>query len=266
MLVVIRHVDDTELKVIPLTIDPAAEDSDCFVLDEKSTAFGTAATLWTGLASTLPMRVLDEIIDQLSDETFEWLCKPDLVKLPRGVRRGLAPSNPFETSIEIKATIDDGLTALRSSPALPVAADEESRPVPSLASILGKKVDLEALVSALSPLGLDQPAVMSLLRGKRPVSPEIASAVAKATGMEAAQVAGAVQPLPARFVEEVDHPRWRQVWRERAERTGSREADARLAGSYEMFARAARQTGAQEPDWRARLAQFRVLEKPSGAS
>lgn len=266
LLVVVRDVDDTDLKVIPLTIDPAAEDSDCFVLDEKSTAFGTDVALWAGLTSSLPMRVFDEIIDQLADEISEWLFDANLAKLPPGVRRGLAPSNAFETSIEIKAMIDDDLTALRSSPALPVAADGDSQPVLSLASILGKNVDLEALVSALSSFGMDQPAVMSLLRGKRPVSPKIASAVASVTGIEAARVAGAVQPLPARFVEEVDHPRWRQVWRQRAERTGSREGDARLAGSYEMFARAARQTGTQEPDWHARLAQFRILEGPSGAS
>lgn len=265
MLVVVRDADDTELNVIPLTIDPAAEDADCFVLDDKLTAFGTDATLWEDLTTNLPMRVLDEIIDQLADETSEWLFNPDRTKLPPGVRRGRAPSNPFGTSIEIKAMIDDDLSALRSSPALPAAPDGGSQPVPSLASILGKKVDLQALVSALSPLGLDQPEVMRLLRGKRPVSPEIASAVASVTGIEPAQVAGAVQPLPARFVEEVDHPRWRQVWRERAERTGSREEEARLAASYEMFARAARQTGAQEPDWHARLAQFRVLEGPSGA-
>jgi DNA-binding transcriptional regulator YdaS (Cro superfamily) len=162
--------------------------------------------------------------------------------------------------------IDDDLTTLRSSPALPVTTDEENQSVPSLASMLGRNVDLAALITVLSPMGLDQPAVMSLLRGKRPVTPEIANAVSSVTGVEPAQVAGAVQPLPARFVEEVDHPRWRPVWRERAERTGSREGEARLAASYEMFARAARQTGAQEPDWHARLAQFRVLERPSGAS
>ncbi|WP_163750780.1 hypothetical protein [Mycolicibacterium helvum] len=266
MLVVVRDIDHTELKVIPLTIDPPAEDSDCVVLEAKLTAFDTEVSLWAGLASTLPLRVLDEIIDQLPNETSEWLFTADLAKPPRGVRRGRAPTNPFEPSIEIRAMIDDDLTTLRSSPALPVATDEDSRPVPSLASLLGKNVDLAALVAALSPLGLDQPAVMSLLRGKRPVSPEIADAVATVTCIEPAQVAAAVQPLPARFVEEVDHPRWRQVWRERAERTGSREEEARLAASYEMFARAARQTGAPEPDWHARLAQFRVVEGPLGAS
>jgi hypothetical protein len=265
---VVRGVDDTELDVIPLTVDPAAEDADCFVLDDKSTAFGSDATLWEGLNTNLPMRVFDELIDELADEISDWLFTSGPAKppAPAGVRLGRGPANPFDTSIEIRAMIADDLSALRSTPALPVAPDGDNKSVQSLASILGKKVDLQALVSALSPLGLDQPEVMRLLRGKRPVSPEIASAVASVTGIAEAQAAGAVQPLPALFVEEVDHPRWRQVWRERAERTGSREEDARLAASYEMFARAARQTGTQEPDWRARLAQFRVLEGPSGAS
>lgn len=262
-LFVIRYVEGTEIDVVPLTVDPPAEDAECFVLNASSTAFGTDATFWAGLSTTLPMRVLDEIIDQLPDNMSTWVRDPDSTNLPDGVRRGRAPSHPFETSIEIRAMIGDDLAALRSSPALPVAPDGDSQPVPTLASILGKNVDLEALVSALSPLGLDQPAVMSLLRGKRPVSPEIASAIASVTGIEAARVVGAVKPLPARFVEEVDHPRWRQVWRERAQRTGSREEDARLAASYEMFARAARQTGGQDPDWHARLAQFRVLAEPS---
>lgn len=264
-LVVIRQIEGTELDVIPLTVDPSAEDADCFVLDDRSTAFGTDATLWAGLSTTLPMRVLDEIIDELTDGTSAWASDPDSTSLPDGVRRGRAPSHPFETSIQVRATISDDLIALRSSPALPVAGDGDSQPVPTLASILGTNVDLEVLVSALSPLGLDQPAVMSLLRGKRPVSPQIASAVARVTGIDEAVVAGAVQPLPARFVEEVDHPRWRQVWRAHTQRAGGREEDARLAASYEMFARAARQTGAQEPDWRARLAQFRMLAEPYGA-
>lgn len=82
MLVVVRDAGDTKLNVIPLTIDPAAEDADCFVLEDKSTAFGTGATLWEDLTTNLPMRVLDEIIDQLADETSEWLFNPERTKLP----------------------------------------------------------------------------------------------------------------------------------------------------------------------------------------
>jgi len=268
VLVVVFDVENTEIDVIPLTIDPAGEDVDCYVLGTGLTAFDSEVTLWEGLRTYLPMRVFDEIVDELADEVSDWLfdAKRSAASPPGGVRVGRTPRSPFEASITFKAEIEDDLIALRSSPALPVASEYDNPSIPTLASLLGKKIDLGVLVEALSPLGLDQPEVMRLLRGKRPITPVIAFAVAQVTGVAATQVTEAVQPLPARFVDEVDHPRWRPVWRERADRSGIDEADARLEVSYEMFALAARQTGSQEPDWHARLAQFRVFTGRSGSS
>jgi hypothetical protein len=268
VLVVVFDVQDTEIDVIPLTIDPAGEDLDCFVLGADLTAFGSEVTLWEGLRTDLPMRVFDEIIDELTREISSWLFAVERseASLPDGLRLGRAPKSPFEASISFKAEIEDDLIALQSSPALPVASEYDNPSIPTLASLLGKKTDLAVLVEALAPLGLDQPEVMRLLRGKRPVSPVIAFAVAQVTGVAASQVTKAVQPLPTRFVDEVDHPRWRPVWRERAARSGIDEADARLQVSYEMFAVAARQTGSQTPDWHARLTQFRVVKGRPGSS
>jgi hypothetical protein len=268
VLVVVFDIDDTEIDIIPLTIDPVGEDVDCYVLGADVTAFGTEVTLWEGLRTFLPMRVFDEIVDELAIGVSEWLFDAERSEAspPDGLRLGRAPRSPFEASITLKAEIEDDLIALQSSPALPVASEYDNPPIPTLASLLDKKIDLGVLVEALAPLGLDQPEVMRLLRGKRPVTPVIALAVAQVTGVAATQVTEAVQPLPARFVDEVDHPRWRPVWRERADRSGIDEADARLEVSYEMFALAARQTGSQEPDWYARLTQFRVLKERSGSS
>ncbi|WP_131812306.1 hypothetical protein [Mycolicibacterium fortuitum] len=258
VLALVVEFDQTDIDVIPLTIDPEGEDSDCLVLDAGLSAFGCDATLWVGLRTTLPMRVFDEIIDELGEEILQSLLDPETIdKLSLdGVRHGHAHNNPFNTATQFRAEIEDDLAALRSSPALPVASDPSPLDRPTLAALLGKELDLSVLVEALRPLGLTQADVMRLLKGRRPVTPAIALAVADATGVDVTQVKQSVQPLPPRFVREVAHPRWRPVWRERADSSGVDEADARLEMSYEMFALAARQTGAQEPDWHARLAQF----------
>ena len=147
-------------------------------------------------------------------------------------------------------------------PGLPVA----KRPVKStrtLASILGKAVDLNVLVGVLSRKGFSQSDVMSLLRGKRPLTPDMVDAVARVTGVERTLIAEAVQPLPTEFrgsrSSAVVSP-----GRELVQDEGLDEASARLRVSYEMFALAARETGSRTPDWSARLAQFRRTRNEPG--
>jgi transcriptional regulator with XRE-family HTH domain len=132
----------------------------------------------------------------------------------------------------------------------------------SLAALLGPTLDLAALCSAL---GLQQSEVMKLLRGKALLTPEQIEAVARATALPAEEIAGTVRPLPLKLVAKAEHPRWRAAWTRRAERLQVTEAQARLTGGYGTFALAARETGAEEPDWDARLRQFlREQDDPGG--
>lgn len=264
LLVTVTKIEDTEVDVIPLTLEPISNDR-CLVLAPSLTVFGVEATLWMDLESTIPLRVFDEVIDEWSEDVMTAIASAgsSTYKPPTGIRRGEPVETEFDYSLSVRAEVEDDLAALRSSPALPTEVEEQP-PVPTLADVLGKGADFPALVSALSPLGLRQPEVMNLLRGKRPMTPEVVDVVATVTSMDRDLVAETVQPLPAEFVTEVDHPRWRTVWQERAQRDGIDESTARLRRSYEMFALAARQTGSRKPDWTARLAQFHSSHRRQG--
>ena len=212
------------------------------------------------------MRVFDEIIDELANEISDWLFTSSARGTPPdGVRVGRDPETRSTASITFKAK---SMTTSARCDQLRAArrARGDNPSVRLWHQYSARRSTYRALVAGALAAEHRPARSHATSTGQATNTPAIASAVASVTGIAAAQAAGAVQPLPALFVEEVDHPRWREVWRERAKRTGGREADARLTVSYEMFARAARQTGAYEPDWRARLAQFRVLEGPSGAS
>jgi hypothetical protein len=259
LLILVADVDHAEIDAIAVTLDPGAEDAEAIILAPSLTAFGVEVTLWMGLRASLPLRVLDEIVDEIPDRLIDWLASSSsnsTTPIPKGAQVGQRTSTAFETSTSIRAGVEDDLEALQAAPALPTSTQPET-PTRTLASLLGRAVDLSVLVVALNPLGFSQSDVMTLLRGKRPLTPDVVEVIAKATGVDPTLIADAVQPLPAEFVEEVDHPRWRPVWRERANNDGVDEATARLRVSYEIFALAARQTGSQSPDWTARLAQFR---------
>lgn len=258
MLVLITEVNDTEVTAVPATVEPAAEDDQCIVLATTETVLGVELTLWMDLRGSLPLRVIDEIVDELSPNLADTLVasvSDPSRALRTGLRRGAATLTAFDHAATARAEIEDVLNQLQTSPALPV--EEKGQRTRTLASILGTNTDLRSMVKALKPFGYSQPEVMQLLRGKRPVAPEIVEPIAEVTGIDTGAIASAVQPLPVGFVREVDHPRWRRTWRERAQREAIDEAAARMKVSYEMFARAARQTGGQEPDWTARLAQYR---------
>ncbi|MED5811529.1 hypothetical protein VST63_04095 [Mycolicibacterium sp. 050232] len=267
VLVFVTGFQNGDIEVIPVTLDSGTGDHQALVLDADATAFGVESTLWLDLQTTLPLRVFDEIVDQLPNAVTEVITSSAFAPeaaAALGMRTGHTPSAPFDTSRMVRAEIEDDLQALRAAPSLPVAQEGDQPPL-TLANILGKAVDLRALVEGLRHLGLDQSDVMSLLRGKRPVTPDEVETIARLTEVDHELIAKAVRPLPLEFVDEVDHPRWRQTWRTRALRDGTDETNARLAVSYEMYARAARQTGSSAPDWAARLEQFRQLHDGRGA-
>ena len=264
VLVLIVETSASNFTVAPLTIDPSAEDEECLVLDSAATVFGVEVTVWVGLISELPVRVLDTALDQLPSTLIDFILDfshSGAIDPPPLVRVGRATESAFDSANEVRADIVDDMQELRDSPTLPV---ETGEPNPPLTDILGKGFKVSKLVADLQPFGLDQSAVMDLMRGKRPVNLEQAEAVAQSTGTSTETVLRSVQALPDGFVSEVERPHWRSIWRERARKDQVDETTARLRASYEFFAKAARQTGAAAPDWTARLAQFRSDEQRQG--
>ncbi|MBE8524107.1 hypothetical protein ILP97_42645 [Amycolatopsis sp. H6(2020)] len=264
LLVLLLEVGNSEVNVVPLTIDPSAEDERSFVLAPEASALGVAATAWIGLRGTLPTRVLDVIVDQLGFDVVAALdraeARPDDERGPL-LRRGEPIRSEFDAAAEVRAEIADDLEFLRSVPALPVRKDgQRTRP---LAEVLKGHVDLPALKSALRPFGLTQSDVMGVLRGTKPITFEQIPVIAETTGLPVEVVSEAVQPLPPDLAAEAERPRYRQAWRELATQDSVDETTARLNGAYGAFALAARQTGAGSPRWAERLDQY-ILGRRAG--
>ena len=263
VLVLLVELAGRDVLVAPVTIDPPAEDERAAVLEGSNTVFGVECTLWAGMTTTLPMRVLDRVMDAWPAEIVRWTscaAQDHPEPVPAGARPGQPIRSELDPAAELRAELADELEALCQAPGLPV--ERPGATTQGLASLLGPTLDLAALCSAL---GLQQPDVMKLLRGKVPLEPEQIEAVSQATGLPAEEIASTVRPLPLRLAQTLEHPRWRAVWTQRAERLQVTEAQARLASGYGTFALAARETGGGEPDWDARLRQFlREQDDPGG--
>ncbi|MFE4828113.1 hypothetical protein [Streptomyces sp. NPDC056672] len=263
LLVLVLAIAAREVHAVPVTIDPPGEDAASLVVDGARTAFGVESTVWAGLAGPVPLRVLDRVVDAWESDLVTWAAETAVGEpspVPPGARQGVIPMSVFDVSEEVRAELEDDLEALRSAPGLPAATGTEK--VAALAALLSGPPDLPALGTAL---GVPQPEVMRILRGLVPLKPEQVEAVAGVTGLPVDAVAKTVRPLPAALVAAVEHPRWRETWIRRAQRSGISEGDARLFGGYGAFALAARQTGGEEPDWEGRLQQFLHGEGPSGS-
>ncbi len=254
VLVLVLAVEDRNILAAPVTIDPSAEDDHSLVLEGSSTVFGVETTVWAGLASMVPIRVLDRPVDEWSEGLIDWTTRtaqgqPSAV--PPGTRQGRAIQSELDPAAQLRAELADDLELLSQAPGLPV--DTQDVTPRSLASLLGAKLDLASLCSSLS---LPQPDVMNLLRGKIPLTPDQIKVIAGVTGLSSEEIASTVRRLPLELVVHVEHPRWRPTWARRAQRLHISEAQARLTGSYEVLALPARETGGGKPDWDKRLRQF----------
>ncbi|WP_143261858.1 hypothetical protein [Allokutzneria sp. NRRL B-24872] len=259
VLVLILSVEGRDVIGAPVTLDPPAEDDLCLVVDESRNGSGVPATLWAGLTGPVPIRVLDQPVEQWGQDIVHWAATAVPVpaeEVPPGTRRGRAIDSALEPAAEVRAELDDTLDRLRLAPALPVVKPGDA-PI-TLAALLGKGPKIDLLRSAL---GLPQHEVMKLLSGTRPLTPDLAAVVAAETGLSTEDVTQAVLALPPELVSEVEHPRWRTTWTDLAGRDGVDEATARLTASYGTFALAGRQTGGAAPDWRGRVRQF--LSRPA---
>jgi hypothetical protein len=261
VLVLVLAVDDRNILAAPVTIDPSAEDDHSLVLESSSTAFGVETTVWAGLVATVPVRVLDRPVDKWSEDLVHWTthtAQGQSSAIPPGTRQGRAIQSELDPAAQLKAELADDLELLSQAPYLPVdTSDVTSR---SLASLLGTNFDLGSLCSSL---GLPPPEVIKLLRGKIPLTPDQIKVIAGVTGLSSEEIASTVRRLPPGLVVHAEHPRWRPTWARRAQRLHISEAQARLTGSYEVFALSARETGGGEPDWGKRLRQFLRAEEAS---
>lgn len=262
VLAFVLAIHGREVHAVPVTIDPPAEDDRCLIVDGTSTAFGVDTTVWPGLTTMLPVRVLDRLLDVWSEETVRWAtdtARGEQALVPAKARQGQGPRSELEPAALLRAELADDLELLRQTPTLPVEAAGVSHL--NLASILGDELDLGLLCSSLN---MSQPQIMRILRGRFPLTDDQADRIARITALPAELIRSTVRPLPLELVATVEHPRWRTACAERARRRHVSEDEGRRSAAYGTFALAARETGRREPNWDERLLQFIKGEDTGG--
>jgi hypothetical protein len=248
-------------RVAPVTIDPPAADDTSAVLDADVTVLGHRATVWGGLAVLVPFMVFELMIGVVAAAVVDGAEQVAVGRaadgLPTGVHAGSGETSVFHAAAEVRAEISDNLGRLSSAAWVPKAPG----PSRTLRELLQGRPDMADVMQALAgALGVQLPAVVDIMTGKRPVTPTQAGAVVDVTGLSEDQVLGAVSPLPVGLTSELDHPRWRKALRARR-RPGETEAAARLAIGYRVLALAARQTGpVSAPSWPQRIRQYLAAE------
>src|SRR5574341_1147490 len=115
ILALLVGVHPAAVTIVPVTVDPAGEDENSLILDAKSTVLGQPVTAWAGLTRRLPLRVLDQLLDVVSDEIVAWCQRIQADRpatLPGGTRLGDRISSPLEPAAEVRAQIEDELELL----------------------------------------------------------------------------------------------------------------------------------------------------------
>jgi hypothetical protein len=255
VLVLVLRVADRRVEIVPVTIDPPVEDGRCVVVDGPSTTFGVDATAWAGLRTTVPIRVLDRLIDAWRAVVVDAVVAAGLGRpwsANTAVRPGRRIASDLDTDALFRAELADQVHDLADVSLLP-ASEQTEQQSSTLGALLGNRLDLGSLCKTLN---MKQAMVMRVLHGKLPLQPAQVDLVAAATGLSTDEIRMAVRPLPHGLAAAAEHPRWRPTWTQRANRLRVTEAEAQLAGSYGVFALAARQTGGGEPDWNERLRHY----------
>lgn len=252
--VLIIGVDDAkaEVTVNPVSMEPGVADEHALVLGAESVPLRGGVAVWPDVTAVLSFVVLDAVVAELPDDAMGVIQRsPSTARSDRhhagGARFGEHPLPGSGAALAIDDLLDsvDGLCAIRPA----VQHRSPGGQTPSFPM---------GLSDLITTLGITQSEAMSIIRGKRALSPHQAEIVAHAANVTVADVTATALPLPDELERELMEPRWRAVIRQRS---GSRdEAEAREELGRRAFALAARDKGAGRELWRQRIQAVLVAE------
>jgi len=257
-LLIAARTDEARLPDVllcPFTLG-VEDTSGCGVVVASSVLGDAEARLWPGLARWLPLAVLD----QLLDDGQELLAAAGRIEeAARAAADDSAAAITFLDTVDVfsgaaqaLAQVADDVSALESSPRLPVAATntEASGPaVPLMEALPGSGADkIRTLTDVLGVSGAD---ALAVLRGRRPLTEEETAQVRRHLGPGAQDVQH--EGFPLALAAELEHPRWRRTLLQAAPTAGI--AAARASAAAGVFALAARDSAA-EPNWAERIERY----------
>jgi plasmid maintenance system antidote protein VapI len=241
-------LDADTVRVVPAEDDPYLGDAWALLLDEVDSPIGLSFVLWTALAVSVPVRVLNVLLGVVPEPVMARVQDALAAQTPNrsGAANGIgAPiSSVLDERAQLVETIKRRFAELAAATWLPATVGE-----PAKIGELLQAAGLQATQVA-DHLGLPPKEVLKLVRNQRPLSPEEAVRLAELLGVAPSTLATTLS-IPAELVAALDRPHRRAQLRALAEAAGTTEAAFRRAEALAILPMAARRAGAPEaePDW-----------------
>lgn len=246
-LVIALRVSAHTVVAVPVTIDPATGDDQALCLQPGDTVLNMRCAAWAGLATTLPLSVLDAFLDHLDPGLRSALDDLTAASPPSSTHQtGEELVSPFDPVASHRAELEDLMHDLAAVRWTPVAETTAT----TLRAILGA----DALPELPDLLDIGTAEAWELWRGA-PLSTDQAALVAGRFGVDATDLMH--DPVTDEgLVIELDHPRWRTRLRALKHTRGLDDVAVRRTVAAGVAVMAARQTGRADTQWRARLQHF----------
>lgn len=226
-----------DIDVIPALFAPLVDDDETILLDHSDTTLGVPVTAWIGLRRTLPVAAFSQ---HLADITPEALARV-LQQHSRPAQRRRSPA-----AATTRAALVLALGSLQEARLTPPGATP-GRPVN-----LAERINAAGLrpTELAARLGVPPAEITDVLRRRRRFSPDQATVVAELLGLEPGQVS-ASPAVDEGLLLEVQQPRWRALFEERARQASRSLEQEREAAVRAVLVMAARTTGTHRgtPDW-----------------
>jgi plasmid maintenance system antidote protein VapI len=241
-------VDADTVRVVPAEDDPHLGDDWALLLEEAASPIGLGFVLWTGLAVSVPMRVLNVLLGVVPEPVMTGVQDAFAARAANQAGAADGIGAPISSVLDERAQLVEGIkrrfAELAAASWLLAAAGEPAR----IGELL-RAAGLQATQVA-DHLGLPPREVLKLVRNQRPLSPEEAVRLAELLGV-APSTLGATLAIPTELVTALDRPSRRTQLRALAETAGTSEATFRRAEALAILPMAARRTGAPDagPDW-----------------
>lgn len=236
----------------PVTLD-VEDESGSGVAVESSVLGDAGVVLWPRLARWIPMAVLDHLLDD-GDELLTAAGRIDTTARsaaddPDAAFALLDEVDAFSGSAQALAEVADDLSALASSPRLPIATSDASKAASVVDALQGSGKD--KIQTVMDVLRVSVPDAIQVLKGVRPLSDDEADRLRRHLGLDADDVQH--RGFPLALASELEQPRWRGPLLQAtpaADLSAARASTA--AGVYGLAAR----DSAAEPNWAERIERY----------
>lgn len=241
-------VDADAIRVVPAEDDPHLGDVWAVLLDIEDSPIGLDFVLWTGLAATVPVRVLNVLLGVVPEGVLTQVDEAFAARAADqpGAAGGIGAL--ISSVLDEQAQLEEGVKA----------RFEELAAATWLATPASEPVDVGGLLRAsglqatqvADLLDLPPREVLKLVRNQRPLLPEEAGPLAELLGV-APSTLGSTVAIPPGLVAALDRPQRRPRLHALARTAGASEAAFRWAEALAILPMAARRAGAPkaEPDW-----------------